>query len=100
MSTHVIIEYGTKPGRGDELVSRLGSVLSDVLKQEGCEGARILRNQDDPANVITQSQWATRGHYERYLAWRTQRGDRGSFEEMLTGPMVIRYYDEVGLARR
>jgi quinol monooxygenase YgiN len=99
LSVRVVIEYRTKPGRAEELTSRLGGVLPDVLKQEGCEGVWILRNQDDPTNVVTLSQWATRGHYERYLAWRTQRGDRRSFEEMLTGPMVIRYYDEVGVAR-
>jgi quinol monooxygenase YgiN len=100
LSVHVIIEYRTKPGRAEELTTRLGGVLPDVLRQEGCEGVRILRNQGDPTNVITLSQWATRGHYERYLAWRTQRGDRVSFEEILDGPMAIRYYDEVGVARR
>jgi hypothetical protein len=33
--------------------------------------------------------------YEDYLAWRTTRGFTGTFEAMLTEPLVINYYDEV-----
>ncbi|MDA4113458.1 MAG: antibiotic biosynthesis monooxygenase [Thaumarchaeota archaeon] len=100
MSTHVMIEYKTKPGRADELISRLGRVLPDALKHEGCGGVWVRMNQDDPTNVISLSQWTTRGHYEMYLAWRTERGDRESFEEMLTEPMAVRYFDEIDFAQR
>jgi quinol monooxygenase YgiN len=98
MSTHVLIENRTKPGRADELISRLGRVLPDALKHEGCDGVWVRRNRDDPTNVISLSQWTTRSHYERYLAWRTKSGVRESLEEMLTEPMAIRYFDEIGFA--
>jgi quinol monooxygenase YgiN len=93
--THVITEFHAKPERADELVELLGQVVPDSLSHDGCQAISIQRNQDDSANVISLTQWATRGHYESYLAWRSETGYTDRFEAMLVHPMSIRYFDEV-----
>jgi quinol monooxygenase YgiN len=95
VSAHVITEFHAKAERADELVELLGQVLPDSLSHDGCEAISVQRNQDDRANVISLTQWATRGHYENYLAWRTETGSTATFDEMLTEPMSVRYFDEV-----
>ena len=95
MSTHVVTEFYAKPGRGDDVERLLLEVLGESLKHEGCEAIRIVRDQDNADHVAGFTQWTERRNYEDYLAWRTERGFTGTFEAMLTEPLVIRYYDEV-----
>lgn len=95
MSVHVVTEFKAQPDQVDDLLALLGQVLPDSLTHDGCEGISIRRNQDDTSDVISLTQWATRGHYEAYLAWRTETGHTDTFHQMLTEPMSIRYYDEV-----
>jgi quinol monooxygenase YgiN len=47
MSTHVVTEFKTKPGRAEELVQILSHALPDSLAHHGCEGIALRRNQDD-----------------------------------------------------
>ena len=35
----------------------------------------VVQNQDDPTGIVIIEQWETRVQYEKYLAWRTKRGD-------------------------
>jgi hypothetical protein len=53
-----------------------------------------VRDQDNPDHVAGVTQWTQRRDYENYLAWRTERGFTGTFESMLTEPLVIHFYDE------
>jgi hypothetical protein len=43
-------------------------------------------------------------NYQEYLAWRTERGFTATFEDVLTQPLVINFYDEsysgTGIAAR
>ena len=50
--------------------------------------------------MVSFTQWATRRHYEEYLAWRTEAGLTDEIGEMLTEPMSIRYFDEIITATR
>jgi quinol monooxygenase YgiN len=95
MSTHVVTQLHAKPGRGDDVEGLLLEILGESLKHQGCEAIRITRDQDNPDHVVAFTLWTERHHYDDYLAWRTARGFTGTFEAMLTGPLVINYYDEV-----
>ena len=44
-------------------------------------------------NLVLVERWATRKHYEDYLAWRQQRGDLDKLAAALAGPPSIRYFD-------
>jgi quinol monooxygenase YgiN len=93
MSTLVITEFFARPGRGDDVAEQLLEILGESLKHEGCETTRILLDQDDPDHVAGLTQWNERRNYDEYLAWRTEHGFTGTFEVMLTQPLVIHYYD-------
>jgi quinol monooxygenase YgiN len=95
MSAHVVTEFKTKPERAEELVQILSQALPDSLAHDGCEAIALRRNQDDPANIVSFTQWATRRHYDDYLAWRTEAGLTDEVSEMLSEPMSIKYFDEV-----
>jgi len=95
MSVRVATELRTKPRPTDELVTVLSRVLPDSLRHEGCEAISLTKDQDDPTRIVSFTQWATRRHYEEYLAWRTEAGMTDEVGEMLTEPMSIRYFDEI-----
>ena len=96
MSTHVVTELNAKPGpRGRCSQRLLVEILGESLEHEGCEAIRIARDQDNPDHVAGFTQWTERHHYEDYLACGPARGFTGTFEAMLTEPLVIHYYDEV-----
>jgi quinol monooxygenase YgiN len=95
MSTHVVNEFHAKPGRGDEVLALLLRLSPESRGRPGCEAISIRRNQDDPDNVIGDTRWATRQHS---LAWRTQNGYTARFDQMLSEPMLIRYFHEIPFA--
>jgi quinol monooxygenase YgiN len=93
MSTLVTNELFARPGRGDDVANLLLEILGESLQHDGCETIRIVRDQDDPDHVAGVTQWTKRRNFEDYLAWRTERGFSATFEDMLTRPFVIHYYD-------
>ncbi|MFE0459054.1 putative quinol monooxygenase [Kitasatospora sp. NPDC058965] len=104
MSTVVIAELFSQPGRGDDVAKLLLDILGESLEHEGCEHIRILRDQGDADHVAGLTRWTEAHNYTDYLAWRTANGFTATFEAMLTRPLVIHYYDEIyqgqGIAAR
>lgn len=98
MSTHVVNEFHARPGRGDDVLALLLQLSPESRTRPGCEAISIRRNQEDPDNLIGDTRWASRQHYDDYLAWRTENGYAARFEEMLGEPMLIRYFDEIPFA--
>jgi heme-degrading monooxygenase HmoA len=74
MSTIVTNEFHARKGRGTDVLRLLLQLAPESHRQPGCEAISIRRNQDDPDNVIGDTRWATRQHYDDYLAWRTENG--------------------------
>ena len=95
MSTHVVTEFHAQPGRGDDVAALLLEILGESLQHDGCETITIARDQDDADHVAGFTQWTRRADYEGYLGWRTARGFTATFEDMLTEPFVIHYYDQL-----
>jgi hypothetical protein len=55
----------------------------------------IRQNQDEPDDIISAQKWASRRHYEEYMAWRTKNGVTAEFRELLAGDMQVRYFNDV-----
>ena len=45
-------------------------------------------------------QWEARGHYERYLGWRTETGVLDSLVAMMDGEPLFPFFDYFGVQRR
>lgn len=95
MSVLVLLELAVKPERQDDTKADMARALPDTRTFEGCEGVTVHQNQDDPSTFVLVERWASRGHYDKYLAWREERGDLDNLRAMLTGPPSIRYFDNV-----
>ena len=54
-----------------------------------------MSSSPSPGEARTSLQWTRRQDFDNYLAWRTARAFTPRFEEMLTQPFVIHYYDEL-----
>jgi quinol monooxygenase YgiN len=95
MSISIITQFKTKPNRSKDLIALIRRVLPESLKHEGCEEVCIRQNQDEPNDVISAQRWASRRHYESYVAWRTKNGVTAVFQEMLAEPIGVRFFDDV-----
>ena len=95
MSVLVLLEAQMKAP--DEVEKLLREEIGKTRAYDGCEGLTIHRNLDDTNTLVLVERWETRGHYEKYLAWREERGDLDRFGKILEGPPSIRYFSTVGI---
>jgi quinol monooxygenase YgiN len=95
MSVTVLFEVQSKPESIDDLRSTLKNILPDTRSYDGCLRVKVVGNQDDPCNVVLIQTWASRRHYEKYFAWRTETGAIEALGAMVSQPPTIRYYDDI-----
>jgi quinol monooxygenase YgiN len=50
---------------------------------------------DEPCTLVFYERWASRDHYQKYLAWRTETGAVNQLSAKLTAPPSIRYFEQV-----
>ena len=97
MSVLVTLDFNVKPGKVGELREWLRGELHHTRAFDGCNGITIHSDQDDPNHVVFVENWDSRQHYEKYLAWRTERGDLEKLVGWIAGEPSIRYFDNVGV---
>jgi quinol monooxygenase YgiN len=97
MSMKVVLEFQATPDKVDAVKDFLRTVLPDTRGYEGFESLTVHQNDDDPTSFLLWEQWATRGEYEAYLAWRNETGVLDKLLEMLTGPPSFRFFEHVGV---
>jgi quinol monooxygenase YgiN len=98
MSVNIITQFKTKPGRAGDLIALIRQMLPDSLLQPGCEEVSIRQNQDEPDDIISAQRWASRHHYESYMARRTKNGGTAQFDELLAGDLQVRYFNDIPVA--
>lgn len=86
MACQVLLEFRIKDGCHDELKRKFVELLPATRAFDGCISIYLTRDLDDPARILIVELWETRGHYERYLQWRTDRGDMAALGTMLENP--------------
>ena len=93
MSCQVILEFQAKPDCVEKVRDFLKAALPDTRAFDGCMTLHVVQNQEDPTGIVIIEQWETRPQYEKYLAWRTERGDMDTFGAMMAGEPNIRFFD-------
>jgi quinol monooxygenase YgiN len=86
MACQVLLEVRIKDGCHDKLKAAFVELLPDTRSRDGCISLYITKDQDDPSKLIIVEMWETRGHYDRYLQWRTERGDMEVLGELMEDP--------------
>jgi len=95
MSILVIADLNLKPERLEDFTVFMENYLPHTRGYDGCNELTIHKNQDDPTNLVIVEDWDSRQIYEKYLVWRTERGDMEKLEPFFVGEPTIRYYDKV-----
>jgi quinol monooxygenase YgiN len=95
MSVHVTTQLKTRPEHTNTVIAATSQAIQHSLEHEGCEAIHLRQDQDDPANIVSFTQWATRQNYEDYLAWRTETGMTDESDELLTEPLIIAYFNDL-----
>ena len=95
MSVVVLSEVNVKPESANDLNQFMKENLPDTRAYDGCLGIKVHSGQDDPNNVVVVQHWASKEHFEKYVAWRTETGFLDKWIAMLNGEPSVRYYNEV-----
>lgn len=94
-TTVVLLEIQVKPECVEEVKAYLKEALPDTRAYNGCQGIDIYGNLDESSNLVFYERWDSREHYQKYLNWRTERGDFENLSSKLASPASIRYYDRI-----
>ena len=97
MAVTVILETKAKPGGGDELLGFFKSILADTRAYAGCIIIETLRNMESPDEVVLIERWESANDHGKYMGWRTETGVVDKIVGMLSGPPLVRRFDETGI---
>lgn len=99
MAVTVIADLSIAPDEVEWVVSTLLAVLPSTRNSDGCLGAELHQNQDDPKNLLIVQEFATREHYQAYMTAAQGQGDPdGVLERYFASferPAVVRYFDHI-----
>lgn len=97
MAVLVLLKLQAKSGRGSDIVGRLKSVLDHTRGFDVRNSLTVYKNQEDADNLVFVAQWKSKANYEKYLAWRAERGETDMLAGVLEKPPSTRYLDDAGL---
>ena len=97
MAVTIMLELKTKPGSADDLKDFLRDELHHTRGFDGCNGVTIHTNQEDLNNFVFLSNWDSKAQYDKYLAWRGERGDMEKLGALMAGEPSVRSFDNVGV---
>jgi quinol monooxygenase YgiN len=64
----VIARIKARPGKVDELLSVLGSLVEPTCKEPGCISYKLWQNNDDPADFAFVEEWQSSAALESHFA--------------------------------
>lgn len=95
MSITITLEITAKAGKEDALRMLFDETLPDTRKFEGCISVEAHSENSHPENIFLFEEWTSKSAYEKYLAWRGERGDLEKLTSLIQGEPVIRFFDRI-----
>ncbi len=89
----VTLLFPCQPGMGAALLEAMAVALVETRAYDGFVSVETFVDADNPDNVLLVEEWATRGHQERYMAWRVESGMVELLQPVLAGPLEIHFWD-------
>jgi quinol monooxygenase YgiN len=62
---------------------------------DGCKFITAYGVEGEPDRFVVLERWASKDHYQRYLAWRRETGYFEKTAGRMASPPVLRYLEEV-----
>lgn len=70
----ITISFDAAPGKRDELVAKLQSILPHTRAFDGCNAITLTEATDQPGSLMLLEDWASGEQYEVYKMWRKESG--------------------------
>ena len=93
MPVAVLVEATLKPGAAGEMKALLKKLLPETRAFDGFVHIDVYHDLDNPHALTLYERWASRAHYEAYLAWRTENGTLDQLGALLAAPPRIRFFE-------
>lgn len=79
----VNIAFTAAPGKRDELVDKLISIIPDTRAFDGCNSITFTESQETPGALLLIEDWDSHEAYDAYKSWRRESGT-----SVLSGDLV------------
>ena len=93
MTVIVLLEFRVKLEAIEGMKAMMKEVLPDTRSYPGCQGVDVGSDPDNPGSFVFCERWASREHYEKYLACRTATGMMDEFGSKLAGAPSVRHFN-------
>ena len=91
----VVAELSAKPGREEELLQLLLSIIEPVRREDGCIQYDLHISTSDPASFLFYENWKDDDALKRHLASEHMRAFFAKAAELLAGPAKVSTYSRI-----
>lgn len=95
MTCTVVLEIRAKKEHAGGMAEGFKGLFPDTRSFEGCIDLYATQNMDDPQNFVIVETWESRAAYEKYFAWRVERGDIDNMKAIIEGDISLRYFERL-----
>lgn len=92
MAAKVIFEFRFTQASLEEGKAKLGEILIDTRKFEGCLGVEVISDTQDAEHFVLVESWESAENYSKYSAWRATDG-KTNLGTYFAGPPSITVYE-------
>ena len=90
----VTVVLTCKPEDIEGFCTRLPEMLEGTRTYAGFRDVRVLRNMDNPDQIILIEDWDTAEAYQAYVAWRTETGAMDGLQAIIVAPPQTDFWDK------
>jgi len=84
----ITFEMQVKPEVLPGFLDGLPGLIRESSQFPGFRSMRVVQHKDDPARLLLIELWDSEIAYNRYIAWRTERGDMERLAQLATSTKV------------
>ncbi|NKB35611.1 MAG: hypothetical protein GKR93_00390 [Gammaproteobacteria bacterium] len=95
MSIVITFDVQAKEGKKNDLLALFTETLADTRAFEGCIRVDLHTEAEIQNTVFMIEEWASKSAYEKYLAWRGERGDMEKLMSLAAAEPTIRFFERV-----
>jgi quinol monooxygenase YgiN len=97
MDTVVVVAEGkAKPGKEDELRTRLQALLAPTRVEDGCIQYDMHESLDEPGRFVFLERWSSKEALDRHLQTPHLKDFFGFADTLVDGEIGIRLFRQVG----
>ena len=95
MSIVITFDVQAKAGKKGDLLTLFTDTLADTRAFEGCIQVDLHTEAEAGNTIFMVEEWASKSDYEKYLAWRGERGDMEKLMNLAAAEPTIRFFERV-----